>query len=432
MPRLIASLAAAAAVLADQAADRLDTWVENTTTADAPRETPLGFAVPNGLEMPDEEAVIKAAAARVAGEQRDRWLAAVKGRLDASTGGPWVTDRGNLDVITSPYGVIATGVIRDGDRALIEDARADLYGLLALAEEDARLIAAWEGAAKSHESRRAETERELAGMHEREAAVERVLDSLVDGRLKLDEYIDPETPAGRVAELVTTLLTQIRDAENGAQVQHLTDALHVANSNNAAMKRELDRARALLEAAQQDGSASHLEVAAVMGAYDRGIDFDAIDVREDSLAERVLTALRKDRERIEAETKRALESGDAMRSERTRADTAERKLERHHRHDEAELTTADNVRAAAAARIREAIELCEDESRSMFTKHEVDAEGYLAGLRDAVKLVIDTDDRHVGAQVKHPDPLADDMLHTDAGEPIAAIPADEEDTPDEQ
>lgn len=455
--RLLSSLTAAASVLADQAADRLDAWVENTAAADeAPRETPLGFTPATGTDAPDPEAIINAAAARgLAGEQRARWLAEVKGRLDVSTGGPWCTEERDKPTgrIMSPYGVIATGVTREADRDLIEDARADLFGLLALAEHDDEVINALKSATRRAEAERAEAERELqamhhresavdmvaaawvdgslkgyrysvdpgepagrvraaiegitasrgktirdlqaqiqamtradgelGGMHEREAAVERVLDSLVDGHLKLDEYVDPETPAGRVAELVTTLLTQIRDAENGAQVQHLTDDLTAARETIADL---------------------------------------------------------------------------------------ERKLERHHRHDEAELTTADAVRAAAAARIREAADLAEQAIAVTPADGEVDsaaADAFVAGLRAAEQLTIDAepeadpnvahidtvngrgtlvtgrhggrairygggsagdnpaghilvtsagyvrdvveadDDRHVGAQVKHPDPLTD-------------------------
>lgn len=235
--RLIESLTAAAGVLADQAADRLDAWVEHHASADdTPGETPLGFTVPTG---PASKGVdVKG----LTGEQRARWLAEVKTRLDASTGGPWCTEeRDNPSGrIISPYGVIATGVTREADRDLIEDARADLFGLLALAEYDDQIIEALQYAARHQTKRRTIAEHELAGMHEREAAVERVLDSLVDGRLKLTEYIDPETPAGRVKELVTTLLTQARDAENGDQVQHLTDDLAAARETIADLERKLD------------------------------------------------------------------------------------------------------------------------------------------------------------------------------------------------
>jgi hypothetical protein len=463
--RLISSLATAAAVLADHAADRLDAWVENTADTEAPRETPLGFSPATGTDAPDPEAIINAAASRgLAGEQRDRWLAEVKGRLDVSTGGPWCTEERDTPTgrIISPYGVIATGVTREADRDLIENARGDLYGMLALAEHDDQVIAALKARSKAFEAALADCNtdagnamaeavnlrRELEGMLARERAVDHVLDSLVDGRLNLAEYIDPETPAGRVKELITTLLHQVRDAENGAQVQHLTDALHVANSNNAAMKQELDRARALLDAARQDGSASHLEVAAVMGAYDRGINLADIDVREDSLAERVLGALI---------------------VERGRASDLERKLDAHHHHDAEAATDVDAVRAAAAARIRDAAEEYERLAKSEPGGYEpVGVNSYLAGMYESARIAadetaeadpdvahIDTvngrgtlvtgrhggrairyggggagtnppatilvtsagyvrdvieadDDRNVGAQVKHPDPLGED------------------------
>jgi uncharacterized protein YdbL (DUF1318 family) len=80
--------------------------------------------------------------------------------------------------------------------------------------------------AEAHQ-RADETEDELEGMKQREGAVERVLDSLVDGRLKLAEYIDPETPAGRVKETLNTLLHQVRDAEERAALaERKLDAHH--------------------------------------------------------------------------------------------------------------------------------------------------------------------------------------------------------------
>jgi hypothetical protein len=162
MSRLLSSLTAAAAALADQAADRLDTWVENTTSTDqAPRETPLGFTVPT----------------------------------------PAAPDTETINIVNQT----------------------------------------WQELADHHRDRRIAADQELHVMKVRERDVEYVLDHVVDGRLKLDEYIDPETPAGRVAELVTTLLTQIRDTENGDQVQHLTDDLDAARETIADLARKLDR-----------------------------------------------------------------------------------------------------------------------------------------------------------------------------------------------
>jgi hypothetical protein len=367
MPRLLTSLGAAAAALADQAADRLDAWVENhASNTEAPREEPLGFAVPTGTVPPDIQDMMKAAADRgLTGEQRARWVTELEQRLSRSTGGPWCSD-GNP--IISPYGLIVTGVTREADRDLIENARGDLFGLLAVIKYQDNVITAWENSDPPPPSSAAE--HELAGMKARERDVEYVLDHVVDGRLNLREHIDPETPAGRVKELVTTLLTQIRDAENGDQVQHLNDALHVANNNNVAIKQELDRTRALLEHARTDGSASHLEVAAVMGAYDRGLTLTDIKVREDSLAERVLAALI---------------------VERARATDLERKLDRHHRHD-AELITADDVRAAAAARIREAADLADLAINVTPADSDVDAaaaDAFVAGLRGAANIILD-------------------------------------------
>lgn len=235
--RLLSSIIAAAAALDEQAADRVAAWADSLTTPDeAPRETPLGFAVPTG------ERVKGVDAKGLTGEQRARWLAEVKTRVDASTGGPWCAEERENPTgrIISPYGVIATGVTTEADRDLIEDARADLFGLLALAQYDDQIIEALQHAARHQTERRNVAERELAGMHEREAAVERVLDSLVDGRLKLTEYIDPETPAGRVAEIISTLLHQAHHAESGAQVQHLTDDLKAARETIAALERKLD------------------------------------------------------------------------------------------------------------------------------------------------------------------------------------------------
>lgn len=366
MPRLLSSLTAAAAAVADQAADRLDAWVENhASNTEAPREEPLGFAVPTGTVPPDIADMMKAAADRgLAGEQRARWVTELEERLSRSTGGPWCSD-GNP--IISPYGLIVTGVTREADRDLIENARGDLFGLLAVIKYQDNVITAWENSDPPPPPSAAE--HELQGMKARERDVEYVLDHVVDGRLNLHEYIDPETPAGRVKELVTTLLAQVRDAENGDQVQHLNDALHVANSNNVAMKQELDRTRALLEHARTDGSASHLEVAAVMGAYDRGLTLTDIEVREDSLAERVLAALI---------------------VERARVIELDRKLDRHHRHDKAELTTADDVRAAAAARIRAAADSAEQAAAHVNASDPTDeatTEGFLAGMRGAAALI---------------------------------------------
>lgn len=209
--RLITSLTHAAAVLADQAADRLDAWAENQAPAEAPRETPLGFTPATGPDAPDPVAVVNArAAGGLTGEQRTRWLAEVNGRLDASTGGPWCTEERDTPTgrIYSPYGVIATGVTREADRDLIENARADLYGLLALAEHDDDVIAAWGKAAAAQAARRHEAERELEGMHYRERQVDRVVTAWDNQHGTLKGYngtIDPETPAGRVVQLLHDL-----------------------------------------------------------------------------------------------------------------------------------------------------------------------------------------------------------------------------------
>lgn len=286
MPRLLASLAAAAAVLADQAADRLDTWVEHTTgTTDTTRETPLGFTPATGTDAPDAEAIINAAADRgLAGEQRARWLAEVAARLDASTGGPWCTEGRDRPTgrLISPYGVIATGVTRAADRDLIEECRTDLYGLLALAKHDDEVIEQWSKATADYAARAGEAERELGGMKARERDVEYVIDHVVDGRLALAEYVDPETPAGRVRDLIDTLLKQVREAES-------------------------------------------------------------------------------------------------------RAELAERKLDAHHRHD-AEITTADDVRARAAERIL--AYAAEEKSRVNDTYGQV----YLSGLETAAALIVDGED----------------------------------------
>lgn len=287
--RLISSLTAAAAALADHAADRLDTWVEHTTAgADALRETPLGFTVPT---VPAPKGVD---AMGLTGEQRAQWLAEVEARLDASTGGPWCTEERDRPTgrITSPYGVIATGVTREADRDLIEDARADLYGLLALAKHDDEVIEQWSKATADYAARAGNAERELEGMKARERAVDGVLDALVDGRLKLAEYVDPETPAGRVRDLVDTLLKQVRDAE-------------------------------------------------------------------------------------------------------ARADTLERKLDAHHRHD-AELTTADDVRTRAAERIL---------AYAAEEKHKVNdtyGQVYLSGLETAAALIVDGEDDGVDIDTDSP------------------------------
>lgn len=357
MSRLLSSLTAAAAVLADQAATRLDTWVENTTAADeTPREAPLGFTPATGTDAPDPEAIINAAATRgLAGEQRDRWLAEVKMRLDLSTGGPWCTEEPDKPTgrIMSPYGVIATGVTREADRDLIEDARADLFGLLALAKHDDEVIKAWEGNAQSHAARRAEVERELEGMHHRERAVDMVAAAWVDGNLKGYRYgVDPDEPAGRVRAAIEGITASrgktIRDLQAQIEGMHRDDAL-------------------------QDGTTSHLEVAAVMGAYDRGTALGDIDVREDSLAERVLAALI---------------------VERGRTADIEGKLDRYHRYDAEAVTDVDAVRTAAAARIRAAADDAEREQIAYNDPFPSDADiaggdAYIAGLRAAADLAED-------------------------------------------
>lgn len=420
--RLISSLTNAAAVLADQAADRLDAWAENQAPTEAPRETPLGFTPATGPDAPDPVAVVNArAAGGLTGEQRTRWLAEVKGRLDASTGGPWCTEERDTPTgrIMSPYGVIATGVTREADRDLIENARADLYGLLALAEHDDDVIKAWAADAASQDARRHEAERELqgmqhreravdmvaaawadgslkgyryrvgpdepagrviaaiegitasrgktirdlqsqveamtradgelGGMHEREAAVDRVLDAVVDGRLKLAEYVDPETPAGRVRDLVDTLLKQVRDAEARADLaERKLDAHH---RHDAA---EADDP--FMPAAEARQHAHTIKVALDM--YDKGTDPLTLTLSHPlDLSGRVA-----------ALASHALQLGKRG------------------------TTDADAVREAAAARIRTAAAIADDAIAVTDADDETDAavaDAFVAGLRAAANLAED-------------------------------------------
>lgn len=419
--RLLSSLTAAAAVLADQAAARLDTWVENAAGADeAPRDTPLGFTPATGADAPDPEAIINAAAARgLAGEQRDRWLAEVKGRLDVSTGGPWCTEERDKPTgrIMSPYGVIANGVTREADRDLIEDARADLFGLLALAEHDDEVINALKGAARRAEAERAEAERELQvmhhreravdmvaaawvdgslkgyrygvdpgepagrviaaiegitasrgktirdlqsqleathgellGMNQREADVERVLDAVVDGRIKLDEYVDPETPAGRVRDLVDTLLKQVREAEARADIaERKLDAHHRHDAGEADDP--------FMPAAEARQHAHTIEVALDM--YDNGAD---------PLASLTLHHPFDLSARVAALASHALNLGKRG------------------------AINADAVREVAAARIRAAAAIAEDAIAVTPADDETDAavaDAFVAGLRAAANLAED-------------------------------------------
>lgn len=449
--RLITSLANAAAVLDAWAADRLDAWAENQAPTDAPRETPLGFTPATGTEAPDPVAVVNArAAGGLTGEQRTRWLAEVKGRLDASTGGPWCTEERDTPTgrIYSPYGVIATGVTREADRDLIENARADLYGLLALAEHDDDVIAAWGKAADAQAARRHEAERELegmehrlravdmvaaawadgslkgyryrvgpdepagrviaaiegitdsrgktirdlqsqveamtradgelGGMHEREAAVDRVLDAVVDGRLKLAEYVDPETPAGRVRDLVDTLLKQVRDAETRADLaERKLDAHH---RHDAA-----DADDPFMPAAEATQHAHTIKVALDM--YDNGTDplasltlHHPLDLsgRVAALASHALQLGKRDATDID--------KGGAMYYAGMRDAAALAPEE-----------TIEAVKQAAAARIREAADLADQAIAATpvgndFAEAAVDAaaaDAFVAGLRAAADLALD-------------------------------------------
>lgn len=332
--RLLSSLAAAAAVLADQAADRLDAWAEhNANTEDAPRETPLGFTVPTGERGKGID--VKG----LTGEQRDRWLAEVKTRLDASTGGPWCTEERDNPTgrIISPYGVIATGVTREADRDLIKDARTDLFGLLALAEYDDQVIEALQHAARHQTERHNAAERELAGMHHRERQVDKVVAAWDIKRAGLKGYdgtIDPETPAGRVVELLRELC-KARPLPN-RDIEARTAALTAIENN-------------LTEHGLTRGEGDYPDV--------------IVDAVRLALADRC--------EALATITE------------------LERKLDAHHRHD-AELTTADDVRAAAAARIRKAAD--EYEHLAKTEPGGYDAEGvnsYLAGMYESARIAAD-------------------------------------------
>lgn len=387
--RLISSLTAAAAALADHAADRLDTWVEHTTAgADAPRETPLGFTVPT---VPAPKGVD---AMGLTGEQRAQWLAEVEARLDASTGGPWCTEERDRPTgrITSPYGVIATGVTREADRDLIEDARADLYGLLALAKHDDEVIEQWSKATADYAARAGNAERELEGMKARERAVDGVLDALVDGRLKLAEYVDPETPAGRVRDLVDTLLKQVREAEARADtLERKLDAhhRHDAELTTADDVRARAAERILAYAAEEKPKVndtygqvylSGLETAAAL-IVDGEDDGARADIDTDSpflpaaqaRAETHLIKVALNHINDGHDPRGVLHFNDRP--------LAARVVET--------IMRAHEDGAAAAERIRAAAKACEEETRSMFTEHEVDAEGYLAGLRDAARIAAD-------------------------------------------
>lgn len=378
--RIISSLAAAAAVLADQAADRLDAWVENTTDTEAPRETPLGFTPATGTDAPDPEAIINAAASRgLAGEQRDRWLAEVKERLDVSTGGPWCTEERDTPTgrIISPYGVIATGVTREADRDLIENARADLYGMLALAKHDDEVIKAWEDAAASHAGRRSEAERELQGMHYRERQVDKVVaawDTKRGGLNGYDGTIDPETPAGRVVELLRQLChvrpRTTRDIldDRGGALDNITANLRdygitvhdpddlglIVSAVSSAVR---DRAEALQQLRTIDNA---------LTMYDDGRDPMTMALKHPAdTAARVAEAL----------------------------SVAGRKLDAHHRHDAATddriNPAAQSLRDLVAAEINDAADISEQVADMTPADGEADeaaAAAFIGGLRAAAQI----------------------------------------------
>lgn len=355
MPRLLTSLSAAAAALADQAADRLDAWVENhASNTEAPREEPLGFAVPTGTVPPDIADMMKAAADRgLTGEQRARWVTELEERLSRSTGGPWCSD-GNP--IISPYGLIVTGVTREADRDLIENARGDLFGLLAVIKYQDNVITAWENSDPPPPPSAAE--HELQGMKARERDVEYVLDHVVDGRLNLHEYIDPETPAGRVKELVTTLLAQVRDAENGDQAQRLTDDLAAALGTIADLERKLDTHHRHDEA--DAGGAPFMPAPqARQHAHTIGVALNMYDKGQDPLASLNL------RHPLDLSGRVAALASEA-------------------------LHLKGNANTAAAARIRQAADSAEQAAAHVNASDPTDeatTEGFLAGMRGAAALI---------------------------------------------
>lgn len=352
MSRLLSSLTAAAAALADQAATRLDTWVENNTSTDAeaPREEPLGFAVPTGERGKGVNAM------GLTGEQRARWLAEVKTRLDASTGGPWCTEERDNPTgrIISPYGAIATGVTREADRDLIENARADLYGLLALAEYDDQIIEALQGAARHQTERRNVAEHELQGMQHRERAVDMVAAAWADGSLKGYRYrVDDDTPAGRVIAAIEGIT-----ASRGKTIRDLQSQVEATHGE-------------LLGMNQREADVDHVLDAVVDGRLKLAeyVDPETPAGRVRDLVDTLLKQVR------EAEA---------------RADLAERKLDAHHRHDAA--TDAGTVRARAAAHITAAADIAEQAAAETDASDAADAaaaDAFIAGLRAAADIIVD-------------------------------------------
>lgn len=107
-----------------------------------------------------------------------------------------------------------------------------------------------------------EAQRELGGMRDRERAVDTLIESVVDGKIRLAEWVDPETPAGRVYELIATLLRQAHDAE-------------------------------------RQGDAGALEnVEAAVTTYERGDNPLEIGLPDGTLAVRIALALHNSRQRI--------------------------------------------------------------------------------------------------------------------------------------
>lgn len=430
--RLITSLANAAAVLDAWAADRLDAWAENQAPTDAPRETPLGFTPATGTDAPDPVAVVNArAAGGLTGEQRTRWLAEVNGRLDASTGGPWCTEERDRPTgrIMSPYGVIATGVTREADRDLIENARADLYGLLALAEHDDDVIKAWGKAADAQAARRHEAERELEGMHYRERQVEKVVAAWDNKEGNLKGYngtIDPETPAGRVVALLhdlckarphtiasNTARYQALDAISANLREHglspadgdyatgITDAVRLALADRAEALETVDDLRRKLDAHHRHDATEADDpfmpaAEARQHAHTIKVALDMYDNGTDPLASLTLHHPLDLSGRVAALASHALQLG-------KRGDTDIDKggaMYYAGMRDAAALApeeTIEAVKQAAAARIREAADLADQAIAATpvgndFAEAAVDAaaaDAFVAGLRAAADLALD-------------------------------------------
>ncbi len=247
-------------------------------------------------------------------------------------------------------------------------------------------------------------------MHYRERQVEKVVAAWDNQHGTLKGYngtIDPETPAGRVVQLLhdlckarphTTASNTARyqaldaisanlrehglDPTDGDYTTGITDAVRLALADREEMFETANELRRKLDAHHRHDETSGArntdaerdceEIGAVMAAYDRGDEIGALSVTAGSSAERIVVALC---------------------SERIARVEAERKLEARHRNDETRgATDTDAVRKAAAARIRAAAdEYATEAEENPGNRDLAEASAYYAGMSAAASIAEDAE-----------------------------------------